>query len=217
MKHFAEGFLDKLKPFGSDKNTLEIGCGDGARSAEIASIFSSLTGIDPDPASIEKANRHNRFENRRFLVGVAENLEFPDASFELVIFPLSFHHIPIDKMHAAIAEATRVLKEGGYIIFIEPTYEGTFIDAEILYGCCDGDERKEKAMAYYSMLASDKMIEVAEFNSESIFAFDSKQDFFENIAILAGTEAKIIKYLEINNFKLSAKRRVNVFRKPNGE
>ena len=129
------------------------------------------------------------------------------------MFPLSFHHIPIDKMHAAIDEATRVLKEGGYIIFIEPTYEGTFIEAEMLYGCCDGDERKEKAMAYYTMLASDKLIEVAEFNSESIFAFDSNRDFFDNIAILAGTEARIVAYLETNNLKLSAKRRVNVFRK----
>jgi len=213
MKHLAEGFLDKIKPFGADRNTLEIGCGDGARSDEIAAIFSSLTGIDPDPALIAKANRHNSFENRRFLVGVAEKLGFADASFDLVMFPLSFHHIPIDKMHAAIAEATRVLQEGGYIIFIEPTYEGTFIDAEILYGCCDGDERKEKAMAYYSMLASDKLSEVAEFESESIFTFESKQDFFDNIAILAGTEANISNYLETYNFKLSARRRVNVFRK----
>ncbi len=64
------------------------------------------------------------------------------------------------------------------------------------------------------MLASDKLSELAEFESESIFTFDSKQDFFDNIAILAGTEAKIVDYLETNNFKLSAKRRINVFRKP---
>ncbi|SRR6266571_4198542 len=83
MKHSAEGFLDKIKPFGADRNTLEIGCGDGARSHEIAAIFSSLTGIDPDPALIEEANRHNRFENRRFLVGSAEKLGFTDECFEL--------------------------------------------------------------------------------------------------------------------------------------
>jgi len=213
MQHFAKGFLEKINPFITDKITLEIGCGDGTRSNEIAGIFKSLTGIDPEQKLIEKANKNNVFPNRTFLVGSGEKLNFSDKCFDLVIFPLSLHHIRIQSMSLSINEAIRVLNSNGRIIFIEPTFEGSFIEAEILFGCCDGDERKEKAIAYFTILNSKNMKEILEFTSESVFEFLSDQDFFDNITTSNDNKNEIAQYLKAHNYKLSAKRRINIFEK----
>ena len=40
-----------------DRRVLEIGCGDGYRSQQLAKFCNHLVGIDPDAASIEEARR----------------------------------------------------------------------------------------------------------------------------------------------------------------
>jgi len=213
MQHSAKDFWEKITPFITDKITLEIGCGDGSRSSEMAGFLKSLTGIDPEQRLIEKAIKNNIFPNRKFLVGSGEKLDFLDKSFDLVMFPLSLHHIPINKMSISIEEALRVLNSKGIIIFIEPTFEGSFIEAEMLFGCCDGDERREKAIAYFTILNSKNMKEILEFTSESVFEFLSDEDFFENIITPKNNKNKIIEYLKAYNYRLSAKRRINIFQK----
>ena len=217
MQHISDGFPDRIKPYLTGTTALEIGCGNGARTQEIAAYFSCLTSIDPDPALIAEANRLNRCDNITFQVGSAEKLAFPDNNFGAVLFSLSFHHIPASLMQQAIAEATRVVTPAGHVIFIEPGHEGSLIEAELLFGCCDGDERKAKALACYSMLAAEQLTEVYEFYGESFFLFDSEQDFFEHIAWKEGTQAALCDYLEYHNYKLSASRRINVFRKAQTE
>jgi ubiquinone/menaquinone biosynthesis C-methylase UbiE len=217
MQHLNDGFRDRLKPYLAGTSALEIGCGNGTRTQEIAAYFTCLTGIDPDPDLIATANSINRCNNITFQVGSAEKLAFPDNSFGAVLFPLSFHHVPVDRMQRTIAEAARVVTPAGHVIFIEPTHEGSLIEAELLFGCCDGDERKAKALACYHMLAAKQLTEVCEFYGESLFLFDSEQDFFENIAWKEGTQAALCDYLERHNYKLSAKRRINVFRKTQKE
>lgn len=206
-------FFEKIKVLAAGRDVLEIGCGDGTYLQGVVQDFKSFTGIDPSPTLIKKANQKNECSFARFFVCSAEDLNFPDESFSLVIFTLSLHHIPFEKMNLAIDEAVRVVKKGGLIIFVEPTNEGSFIEAEMRYGCCDGDERKQKAFAYFSILNACKIREIEEFESEAIFDFESKADFFENIATLTGTEKDIGLFLESNDYRLRVKRRVNVFTK----
>lgn len=213
MRRIDKTFLDKIKGLAAGMDVLEIGCGDGTYLQGIVPSFKSLTGIDPSTSLINKANQRNDCSQARFSVGSAEKLDFPDEAFSLAIFTLSFHHISFEKMHSAIDEAVRVVKRGGLIIFVEPTNEGSFIDAEMRYGCCDGDERKQKAFAYFSMLSACGIREIDEFESEAIFDFDSKEDFLENITTIRGTEKDIVRFLEFNNYRLLAKRRINIFLK----
>lgn len=217
MQHQDDGFWNHLKPYLGGTTALEIGSGNGARTQEIASYFTRLTGIDPDPALILTANRMNRSDNLVFQIGTAEKLAFADNSFESVLFSLSFHHIPPELMQQSIVEAVRVVTPNGHVVFIEPTNEGSFIAAELLFGCCDGDERAAKAQAYNTMLAAEQMQDVSEFYGESVFMFDSDQDFFDNIACLEGSQALISDYLDVHNYSLSARRRINVFRKAQKE
>ena len=202
--------IEKVVPlFG--KNILEIGCGNGSRSVEIAKKCSHLTAMEPDADLLELAKSHNASQNIAYVLGKAEKLGFPNMNFDTVLFTLSFHHVPIEKMTTAIDEAVRVTKKGGNITFLEPAEEGTFFDAEILFDACDGDERQEKKTAYNTLKHHSSYEEVAELPDETIFRFDSIGDFIKVMTPKKNVEA-MEKFLKENNYTLRASRRISIFK-----
>lgn len=92
---------------------LEIGCGMGTDGAQFAQAGADYTGVDLTEAAIELARK--RFElsglQGNFQVADAENLEFPDETFDLVYSHGVLHHTP--DTARAIREIHRVLKPGG--------------------------------------------------------------------------------------------------------
>lgn len=212
MQRLNDAFLDTLHAkldFGG-KSVLEIGCGDGARSVELARLCMRLEAVDPDEAALTVARRDHAAGNLTYSQGRAEQLAFADAAFDSVIFSLSLHHVPVAKMAQAITEAARVSKPEGRIVFLEPAFYGSFFEAELQFGSGDGDERKEKAAAYYAILNS-SLPEVEEYYDEVTFKFDSADDF---IATLSPRKhhAAIEKFLMQHNFELLAQRRINICR-----
>ena len=211
MQRIKEEFLDSVQKVLPLKglSILEIGCGDGSRSVAIATRCQSLTSVEPDENKLKQALAR-KIPNATFKVELGEKLSFDDNSFDAAIFTLSLHHIPIEKMETAIDEAVRVTRKSGYIIFLEPTEDGTFFDAEIQFDACDGDERKEKIAAYKAMMNHDKLRAVKEMDDETIFKFDSTKDFIESMSPKKnGTE--IDSFLERNKYILRAGRRINIF------
>src|SRR5437870_5473495 len=95
---------------------LEIGCGMGTDGAQFARAGADYTGVDLTEAAIELARK--RFElsdlHGNFQVADAENLEFPDESFDLVYSHGVLHHTP--DTARAVREIHRVLKPGGRAI-----------------------------------------------------------------------------------------------------
>lgn len=100
----------------SGKRVLEVGCGTGTDLLQFARGGARVTGIDLTPRSIEIARC--RFEvygyRGEFAIGDAENLGFPDESFDAVYSFGVLHHTPDTKR--AIDEALRVLRRGGQAI-----------------------------------------------------------------------------------------------------
>ncbi|HVG18240.1 MAG TPA: class I SAM-dependent methyltransferase [Blastocatellia bacterium] len=98
------------------KRVLEVGCGTGTDLLEFARGGAHVTGVDLTPRSIEIARR--RFEvygyEGEFAIGDAEDLGFPDESFDAVYSFGVLHHTPDTKR--AIGEAHRVLRRGGRAI-----------------------------------------------------------------------------------------------------
>ena len=71
---------------------LEIGCGDGRLTRRLAGAAEKVVGLDPDQASIVRANRLTPAHLRRkvrFEVGSAETLRFRDRSFDVAVFSWS--------------------------------------------------------------------------------------------------------------------------------
>ncbi|HVQ38798.1 MAG TPA: class I SAM-dependent methyltransferase [Pyrinomonadaceae bacterium] len=95
---------------------LEIGCGLGTDGAQFAAAGADYTGVDLTDAAVGLARK--RFElfglSGKFLPADAENLEFPDESFDLVYSHGVLHHTP--DTERAIREVHRVLRPGGRAI-----------------------------------------------------------------------------------------------------
>ena len=212
MKRDDNEIINRIGDYCSNADVLDIGCGDGSRLSSIAARFKSWTGVDPDSDAIKSANERLQTNSANFYVGSAEKLEWPADSFDTVVFTLSLHHVPREKISAAIAEAIRVVRTDGFILFLEPMPEGTFFEAEKKYGCCDGDERKELAFAYYSMLAEDRLEEIDEFITTVVFSYDSFDDFKNNVYTDPSTEESLEEYLRSIDFTLDERQRLNVFK-----
>lgn len=102
----------------ADARILEVGCGPGLLSIELASRHDlAVTGLDLDPAMIERAEtnagRSAALGGRQptFVVADVAALPFDDASFERVVSTFSMHHWS-DKTRA-MEEIARVLVPGG--------------------------------------------------------------------------------------------------------
>lgn len=214
MKRLKDTFLSSIQAVVSFEgaNVLEIGCGEGTRSVQIAGACKSLTALEPDVSLIEHARTTHAAHNISYIVGDASHLPFDEKSFDIVFFTLSLHHVPIEGMVIAIDEALRVVRPGGHIIFLEPAFEGSFFEAEIRFDACDGDERKEKAIAYATMLGHSRLTEIAELQDETVFSFDSAEDFIESLKPKHGTKSEIQEFLTAKQFILSAQRRINIFK-----
>jgi SAM-dependent methyltransferase len=96
---------------------LDVGCGEGrfCRMLKLAGV--RTTGIDPTPQLLETARRRDPSGDYRF--GRAEQLEFPAASFDLVVSYLTL--IDIADFRTAIGEMARVLKPGGSLLIANLT------------------------------------------------------------------------------------------------
>lgn len=92
---------------------LEIGCGLGTDGAQFAKAGAIYTGVDLTEAAVELARK--RFElfdlPGAFRTADAENLDFPDESFDLVYSHGVLHHTP--DTARAVREVYRVLRPKG--------------------------------------------------------------------------------------------------------
>ncbi len=83
--------LDRLVSM-AGMRVLEIGCGDGRLTWNLAKRANRLLGIDPDRQAIAIARRGlpKRLKDRvHFDVGQAETHPFPDGGFEVAVFSWS--------------------------------------------------------------------------------------------------------------------------------
>lgn len=103
----------------------DVGCGPGKASNEICMAGAEVCGIEPDEVQAAKNRAAPPRANLRFVEARAERLPLENASLDAVFFFRSLHHVPIDAMDAALAEAARVLRPDGILWVVEPGMEGT--------------------------------------------------------------------------------------------
>jgi len=89
------------------KRTLDIGCGAGYGSAELAANAAHVTGVDISDEAVAYASEHYQRSNLSFQVAPATALPFDDGSFDLVV---AFE----------VIEARRVLASGGQFVVSTP-------------------------------------------------------------------------------------------------
>lgn len=109
---------------------LDVGCGNGYTTLCHATRFESdFTGVDFVPEMIEQAKSLSKdFKPRQkigFEVGDVTKLQFPDASFDIVVSERCLLNLSTkaDQWHA-IGEVARVIKPGGLYLMLEGTIQG---------------------------------------------------------------------------------------------
>jgi ubiquinone/menaquinone biosynthesis C-methylase UbiE len=118
--------LEQL-PIENLHDALELGCGIGSVSAFIAENYQmSVIGTDFDPAQIEIAkSTYPEKKGLRYGIENASKLGFEDGGFDLVVSQNVFHHVPNWK--EAVREVSRVIKPGGYFLWLDLTFPKTMV------------------------------------------------------------------------------------------
>ena len=101
------------------RRVLDLGCGSGYGSALVATGATDVVAVDVSRDAIAYAANHHGAPNLVYqVIRPGESLPFADASFDVVLSFQVIEHVADDV--AYIAEARRVMREGGTLIVITP-------------------------------------------------------------------------------------------------
>ena len=112
--------LQEMIPLDRDR-VLDLGCGAGYWSAEIARLYPWMQaeGIDYGAEFLSKAGRHYRSDRARFLRGDIARLPFLEGRFDCVYADNTLEHA--FSVTATLAEIHRVLRRGGVLVAAIPS------------------------------------------------------------------------------------------------
>ncbi|HWB68619.1 MAG TPA: class I SAM-dependent methyltransferase [Solirubrobacterales bacterium] len=99
--------------------TVDLGAGTGANLGLFPAAVEELTLVEPDPHMLKslRAKVLEQGLEAEIVPAGAEDLPFADDSFDTAVFTLVLCTVPDPAK--ALAEAARVLKPGGKVLFIE--------------------------------------------------------------------------------------------------
>ena len=159
---------------------LEIGCGTGRMTGDMAKYAANIVATDLDATVLEQAKRNITAQNVEFLHTPDSFADLPAQSFDLVIYTLSLHHISPDRMVDNLHHSGTLLKKEGKIVVIEPGDGGSFLEVKKRFGAGSGDESAVKAAAIVAMknLAGWKLSPTYHFDVN--FLFDDANNFYIN-------------------------------------
>ncbi len=130
---------------------LDVGCGTGQSRQIFINGALRYVGLDLSPMALAIAG--NRFPESQWVVGDACALPFRSSSFDVVAFSSVLHHIP--KVAAAVAEASRVLRPGGWVFAFDPNLlhpgMAVFRHPKSLLHCSEGVSPNERPLTPWAL------------------------------------------------------------------
>lgn len=112
------------------KRVLELGSGANPQAFFLAAHGAEVVVVDISPVAVEHGRRRAAHEHLdkhvAFSVMDVESLEFPDSTFDVVCGSAVLHHVDVARAYSQIA---RVLRPGGWAIFVEPLGHNPIINA----------------------------------------------------------------------------------------
>lgn len=112
------GHVVRFAGIAKGETVLDVGCGTGVLAISAARLGARVSGLDLTPELIEQARENAdiaRLTGIDWTQGDAEELPYPDASFDVVAS--QFGHMFAPRPAVVVAEMRRVLKPGGRVVF----------------------------------------------------------------------------------------------------
>lgn len=110
-------FFDERVGEWKDKRVLDLGCGGGFVSEELARRGAQVVGVDPSDPLVSVARRHAQQSGFGidYRVGTGEQIPAADQSFDVVVCVDVLEHVA--DLERVMREIHRVLKPGGLFLY----------------------------------------------------------------------------------------------------
>lgn len=214
------------------KAVLEVGCGTGRITRDLARYAARVVAVDPDVAALAQARQRVSAANVTFRAIAPDFGDFfavagEETRFAAVLYTLSLHHVPVAEMGDHLRTVAGLVADGGVIVVVEPGAGGSFTELKERFGAGSGDERpvQEAAIRAMHALAGWTMGETVPFRI--LFQFADADDVIaaklpDFAKRSAAVQQEILAFLAThrtaNGIVLDAGRRLNVLRRaPAGE
>ena len=100
----------------------------------------------------------------------AEQTDYPDGHFDLIVSSFFFHELPLGATKRILAECNRLLAPGGMIVHMELPPEGTVSDYDNFYWNWDTANNNEPGYTIYRAQDSHALLEEAGFERGESFS-----------------------------------------------
>lgn len=97
---------------------LEVGASNGHQLHKLQQL-TGCEGFGIDPSISAITDGKTKYPELGLSVGTADKLEFPDASFDVVIFGFCLYLVDRGLLMRTVAEADRVLRQGGMLMIVD--------------------------------------------------------------------------------------------------
>jgi len=106
------GFVAATAQVGAGAPVLEVGCGTGQLTERLAPLRFALTAIDVGASMVAAARERVTGDGVAFVAVSFEELDVPEASFDLIISGAAFHWVDPE---VRFRKAARLLRPGGWL------------------------------------------------------------------------------------------------------
>jgi len=122
--HFIEILVNKMRKRivkrvnNSPKKILDVACGPGPQSYQLAKAGHSVVGIDLSPDMLLYTKNDSKLD-LKYIEQDATAISFPDSEFDVSTVSFALHDMPEDIAINVLKEMKRVTKNGGQIIIVD--------------------------------------------------------------------------------------------------
>lgn len=162
----------------SGRDVLEIGCGKGRVTRDLAQHARRVVATDPDADALAKARQAVAAANVEFMPAPSGLPDLPAGSFDVVVYTLSLHRFPVAEMAESLRGSAGLLREDGVIVVVEPGEGGSYAESKQHFAAGSGDARSAQMAAIRAMHAMEGWKTGETIMFRTLFQFDSEEDFF---------------------------------------
>ena len=130
FRHLRDEIIARADPR-ADDDSVDVGSGTGLLSLVLAERVEHVWALDISPAMCEYLRAKSAsagLANVQCAVASAVSLPLVDGSADLVVSNYCFHHLSDGDKRRALAEARRVLRRGGRLVFGDMMFRPTLGD-----------------------------------------------------------------------------------------